>query len=65
MYRKLPFNEMRYAKELGAPMLFGETGYRTLIAVSAYVQVEVSVKIIFFTIHLSFHTSIAVPSLRT
>ena len=23
----MPFNETRYAKELGAPKLFGETGY--------------------------------------
>ena len=29
-YRKLPFNETRYRKELGAPKLFGETGYTTL-----------------------------------
>jgi acetylornithine deacetylase/succinyl-diaminopimelate desuccinylase-like protein len=29
-WKKLPFNEKRYAKELGAPKLFGETGFSTL-----------------------------------
>jgi acetylornithine deacetylase/succinyl-diaminopimelate desuccinylase-like protein len=29
-YKKLPFNEKRYRKELGAPKLFGETGYSTM-----------------------------------
>src|SRR5438477_3222063 len=29
-WRRLPFNEKRYAKELGAPKLWGETGYTTL-----------------------------------
>jgi acetylornithine deacetylase/succinyl-diaminopimelate desuccinylase-like protein len=29
-WKKLPFNETRYRKELGAPKLFGETGYTTL-----------------------------------
>src|SRR5919106_1261866 len=29
-FRKLPFNETRYRKELGAPKLFGENGYSTL-----------------------------------
>jgi acetylornithine deacetylase/succinyl-diaminopimelate desuccinylase-like protein len=29
-FRKLPFNETRYRKELGAPKLFGESGYSTL-----------------------------------
>jgi acetylornithine deacetylase/succinyl-diaminopimelate desuccinylase-like protein len=29
-YDKLPFNEKRYRKELGAPKLFGETGYSTM-----------------------------------
>ncbi len=29
-WRKLPFNETRYRKELGAPKLFGESGYTTL-----------------------------------
>jgi len=36
-----------------------ETGCQTLIAVSAEVRVEVRVKIVFFTIGLSFHTSIS------
>jgi hypothetical protein len=36
-----------------------ETGYLTVIAVSASVSVEVSIKVIFFTIHLSFSTSIS------
>jgi len=29
-WKKLPFNEIRYRKDLGAPKLFGETGYTTL-----------------------------------
>jgi acetylornithine deacetylase/succinyl-diaminopimelate desuccinylase-like protein len=29
-FKKLPFNETRYRKELGAPKLFGESGYTTL-----------------------------------
>lgn len=29
-FAKLPFNEKRYRKELGAPKLFGESGYSTL-----------------------------------
>jgi acetylornithine deacetylase/succinyl-diaminopimelate desuccinylase-like protein len=29
-YQKLPFSEKRYRKELGAPKLFGETGYSTM-----------------------------------
>jgi acetylornithine deacetylase/succinyl-diaminopimelate desuccinylase-like protein len=29
-FKKLPFNETRYRKELGAPRLFGEKGYTTL-----------------------------------
>ena len=29
-FRKLPFNEKKYRKELGAPKLFGESGYTTL-----------------------------------
>jgi hypothetical protein len=36
-----------------------ETGYLTIIAVSAAVDVEVSIKIIFFTIHLSFSTRVS------
>jgi acetylornithine deacetylase/succinyl-diaminopimelate desuccinylase-like protein len=29
-FRKLPFNEKKYRKDLGAPKLFGESGYTTL-----------------------------------
>ena len=29
-WKKLPFNETRYRKDLGAPRLFGESGYSTL-----------------------------------
>ena len=29
-YKKLPFNERRYAKEIGAPKLYGEAGFTTL-----------------------------------
>ena len=29
-WKKLPFNEKRYRKDLGAPKLFGESGYSTL-----------------------------------
>jgi acetylornithine deacetylase/succinyl-diaminopimelate desuccinylase-like protein len=29
-FKKLPFNETRYRKDLGAPRLFGERGYTTL-----------------------------------
>ncbi len=29
-WRKLPFNEKKYRKDLGAPKLFGESGYTTL-----------------------------------
>ena len=29
-WRRLPFNETKYRKELGAPKLFGESGYSTL-----------------------------------
>lgn len=29
-FRKLPFNEKRYRQEIGAPKLFGESGYSTL-----------------------------------
>ncbi|HYI13234.1 MAG TPA: hypothetical protein VEK57_29580 [Thermoanaerobaculia bacterium] len=36
-----------------------ETGYGTLIQVSASVSVRVSVKVIFFTIHFSFSTSVS------
>jgi hypothetical protein len=36
-----------------------ETGYKTLISVSASVSVRVSVHVIFFTIHLSFSTMVS------
>jgi acetylornithine deacetylase/succinyl-diaminopimelate desuccinylase-like protein len=29
-FKRLPFNEKKYQKDLGAPRLFGETGYSTL-----------------------------------
>jgi acetylornithine deacetylase/succinyl-diaminopimelate desuccinylase-like protein len=29
-FKRLPFNETRYRKELGAPRLFGESGYTTI-----------------------------------
>lgn len=41
-FRKLPFNETRYRKELGAPKLFGETGYTTLERVWARPTFEVN-----------------------
>jgi acetylornithine deacetylase/succinyl-diaminopimelate desuccinylase-like protein len=41
-FRKLPFNETRYRKELGAPKLFGETGYSTLERVWARPTFEVN-----------------------
>jgi acetylornithine deacetylase/succinyl-diaminopimelate desuccinylase-like protein len=41
-FRKLPFNERRYAKELGAPKLHGETGYSTLERVWARPTFEVN-----------------------
>ncbi len=41
-WRKLPFNEKRYAKELGAPRLWGETGYSTLERVWARPTFEVN-----------------------
>jgi acetylornithine deacetylase/succinyl-diaminopimelate desuccinylase-like protein len=41
-WKKLPFNERRYAKELGAPKLFGETGYSTLERVWARPTFEVN-----------------------
>ncbi len=36
-----------------------ETGYQTLVAVSASVSVSVSIHVIFFTIHLSFSTTVS------
>jgi len=41
-WKKLPFNETRYRKDLGAPKLFGETGYSTLERVWARPTVEVN-----------------------
>ena len=41
-WKKLPFNETRYRKELGAPKLFGETGYTTLERVWARPTLEVN-----------------------
>ena len=41
-WRKLPFNEKRYAKDLGAPRLWGETGYSTLERVWARPTFEVN-----------------------
>ncbi len=41
-WRRLPFNETRYRKELGAPRLFGEKGYTTLERVWARPTFEVN-----------------------
>jgi acetylornithine deacetylase/succinyl-diaminopimelate desuccinylase-like protein len=41
-WKRLPFNDRRYAKELGAPKLFGETGYSTLERVWARPTFEVN-----------------------
>src|SRR5258705_2116939 len=41
-WTKLPFNTSRYRKELGAPKLFGETGYSTLERVWARPTFEVN-----------------------
>ena len=41
-WKKLPFNETRYKKELGAPRLFGESGYTTLERVWARPTFEVN-----------------------
>lgn len=41
-WKQLPFNETRYRKELGAPRLFGETGYSTLERVWARPTFEVN-----------------------
>jgi acetylornithine deacetylase/succinyl-diaminopimelate desuccinylase-like protein len=41
-WRRLPFNEKRYAKDLGAPRLWGETGYSTLERVWARPTFEVN-----------------------
>jgi acetylornithine deacetylase/succinyl-diaminopimelate desuccinylase-like protein len=41
-WKKLPFNETKYRKELGAPKLFGETGYSTLERIWARPTFEVN-----------------------
>jgi acetylornithine deacetylase/succinyl-diaminopimelate desuccinylase-like protein len=41
-WKKLPFNETKYRKDLGAPKLFGETGYTTLERVWARPTLEVN-----------------------
>jgi acetylornithine deacetylase/succinyl-diaminopimelate desuccinylase-like protein len=41
-WKQLPFNETKYRKELGAPRLFGETGYSTLERVWARPTFEVN-----------------------
>jgi acetylornithine deacetylase/succinyl-diaminopimelate desuccinylase-like protein len=41
-FRKLPFNERKYRHELGAPRLFGESGYTTLERVWARPTFEVN-----------------------
>jgi acetylornithine deacetylase/succinyl-diaminopimelate desuccinylase-like protein len=41
-WKRLPFNETKYRKDLGAPKLFGETGYSTLERVWARPTFEVN-----------------------
>jgi acetylornithine deacetylase/succinyl-diaminopimelate desuccinylase-like protein len=41
-WKRLPFNEKRFAKELGAPRLFGESGYSTLERIWARPTLEVN-----------------------
>src|SRR5919106_3112075 len=41
-WQRLPFNEKKYRQELGAPKLFGETGYTTLERVWARPTFEVN-----------------------
>ncbi|MGE3274533.1 MAG: dipeptidase [Vicinamibacterales bacterium] len=41
-FAKLPFNEKRYRQDLGAPKLFGETGYTTLERIWARPTFEVN-----------------------
>jgi acetylornithine deacetylase/succinyl-diaminopimelate desuccinylase-like protein len=41
-WKKLPFNETKYRKELGAPRLFGESGFSTLERVWARPTFEVN-----------------------
>ncbi len=41
-WKELPFNERRYRKQIGAPKLFGESGYSTLERVWARPTLEVN-----------------------
>jgi acetylornithine deacetylase/succinyl-diaminopimelate desuccinylase-like protein len=41
-WKRLPFNEKRFAKELGAPKLFGESGYSVLERIWARPTLEVN-----------------------
>jgi acetylornithine deacetylase/succinyl-diaminopimelate desuccinylase-like protein len=41
-FKKLPFNEKQYRKAIGAPRLFGETGYSTMERASARPTFEVN-----------------------
>jgi acetylornithine deacetylase/succinyl-diaminopimelate desuccinylase-like protein len=41
-FKKLPFSETKYRKDLGVPKLFGETGYSTLERASARPTFEVN-----------------------
>ena len=41
-WKKLPFNETKYRKDLGAPKLFGESGYTTLERVWARPTLDVN-----------------------
>jgi acetylornithine deacetylase/succinyl-diaminopimelate desuccinylase-like protein len=41
-WKRLPFNEKRFAKELGAPRLFGESGYSVLERIWARPTLEVN-----------------------
>jgi acetylornithine deacetylase/succinyl-diaminopimelate desuccinylase-like protein len=41
-FKKLPFNETRYRRDLGAPKLFGESGYTTIERASARPSFEIN-----------------------
>jgi acetylornithine deacetylase/succinyl-diaminopimelate desuccinylase-like protein len=41
-FKRLPFNETRYRKELGAPKLFGESGFTTIERTTARPTFEVN-----------------------
>ena len=41
-FKRLPFNETRYRKDLGAPKLFGESGYTTIERTTARPTFEVN-----------------------